>query len=207
VKISKGLIGVSALAAAFAFSPAVFAQPCGGNSPATSNNGANQQGLNGWQSSSTTPAGEAANVNSNWSQGGSQNYRAGASERYSRLTREANDAISHDPRLQDENVHAWVNTKGVVVLKGEADSSGDAMRAQRVIAQYTGIKDFDNELYYPGMYGGRGANTANENAWNANNGNENAANQNNQNNGASSPSGPSMGQDQGVNSSTTDSGQ
>lgn len=218
MKISKSLIGVSALAAALAVSPVAFAGPCGDYSQGASNNSPGNQGMNGWQSSSTTSAGE----------GQSQHNCSGVTERYSRLTHEANDAINHDPELQDENVHAWVNANGVVVLRGEADSAGEALRAQRLIAQYTGLKNFDNELYYPGMYGGRGAAMGNENASNQNNGNannesagnesnqnaasennrnnesdENAANQNqdNQDNGATSSSGPSMGQNQGANSS------
>jgi hypothetical protein len=229
VKISKGLIGVSALAAALAVSPAAFANPCGGFSQGASNSGYGNQGMNGWQSSSTTPSGQAANWNGNWSRGRYQDYRSGVTERYSRLTQEANDAINHDPQLQDEDVHAWVTANGVVVLRGEADSAAQALRAQRIIAQYTGLKDFDNELYYPDMYGGQATKTESENAENqnaenqdnenaenennrnaaseSNENNENAASQNNQNNGASSPSGPSTGQNQGANSSSgSDSG-
>ena len=160
MKISKGFIGASALAAALAIAPAAFAEPCGGMSQGASNTGySNQGGMNGWQSSS----GEAAS----W-KGHSAASRSGVREQNARLTREANDAIERDPNLQDQNVHAWVNANRVVVLRGEADSAAEAMRAQRVIAQFTGLKSFDNELYYPGMYGEQATKTMSQSAQNDN---------------------------------------
>lgn len=192
MKITKGLIGASALAAALAISPAAFAQ-CSGFSRGASNSGPNNQMENGWQSSSTGPS-QAGN----W-QGGPGGFHSGMTERYFQLAHEANRAIDHDPELRDQNIHAWVNANGVVVLRGEADSASQAMRAQHVIAQYTGLKNFDNELYYPHMFGGPMMRTTNENMQNQrgwgqneaaeqngenaqNENNENAQNENNENN-------------------------
>jgi hypothetical protein len=142
VKIStKSLFGASALAAALVIAPAAFAGPC---------NSESMQGSS------------AANAENEQGGGMSMADYDALLQRNSRYTHEANRALAHDPELRDQDIGAWVEPGGFVVLRGAVDSPADAIRAMRVVANATGLRKFDDEMFYPGTNGEGMASTGNE---------------------------------------------
>ena len=133
--LAKSLLGTSVLAAALMVMPAAFAAPCNGGMAQAPGAIGNNVGF------------ESSSVNS----------YTGAMERNSQFTHEANQALAKDPQLKNQNIAAWVEPGGFVILRGAVDSPKDAMHAMQVVAEATGLRKFDNEMYYPGMYGPEGA--------------------------------------------------
>ncbi|MBF6567277.1 MAG: BON domain-containing protein [Candidatus Binataceae bacterium] len=121
------LIGVSAIAATFAFSPFSFAQ--------ISSNPAAAPAMN-----STAPATNSSSMAANANENGSGMM----SKR--ELRRKVKLALRHDAETKHCDIHVHAMNDGTVRLTGHVASADLAQHAEQVAQQVNGVKNVENHI-------------------------------------------------------------